>query len=117
VLIDKVANVKKYTPMGDTMPCMIDNISGGGLSLYMNSQFEVGDLFEVKFTLELESKTKAFKEVIKVVRDKSPKNKPVHGSYEYCFGGTYETIDENSRSDIVRYILKKQIELFGRGRK
>ncbi|MBN1493051.1 MAG: flagellar brake protein [Candidatus Omnitrophica bacterium] len=117
VLVDKVAGVKKYSAMGENKPCMIDNISGGGVSVFMNTQFSLGDLFEIEFTLELETRPKTFKQVIKVARDKSPKHKPVHGAYEFCYGGSYEAIEETDRNEIVRFILKKQIELFGRGRK
>jgi c-di-GMP-binding flagellar brake protein YcgR len=117
VKFERIDDEDKLTPVGDYMTCLIDNISGGGVSVYMDTRYEIGDLYEIEFTLALETRDKKFQEIIKIARDKSPRKKPVHGAHEYCYGGYFFAIDEGSRNEIIRFILKKQIELFGRGRK
>lgn len=85
------------------------NLSGGGICLLLDDEFEAGDLIECEMTFD---RIKNIKFCGKVVRfDESDRE----GRYKYKAGVAYIEIDENDRETVVRYIFQEQRKLLRKG--
>jgi c-di-GMP-binding flagellar brake protein YcgR len=85
------------------------NLSGGGICLLLDDEFEAGDLLECEMTFD---RTQNIRFCGKVVRfDESDRE----GRYKYKAGLAYIEIDENDRETVVRYIFQEQRKLLRKG--
>lgn len=104
-------------PQEKWMPCFIDDISGGGMSIYMDTYMPLNSFIQVEFAISLRNEPDVYCELIKIVRSKLVRNQEGSGGYAYCYGGFFFSIGDEARNDIIRYILKRQIQIFGTKKK
>jgi len=86
------------------------NISGGGICVLLNEEFEVNQFLECRLSLEND------KEIIfvgRILRCNKMDNYTEYFRYEA--GMVYEIIDDTDKEEIIRFIYKKQRELRNRG--
>lgn len=82
-------------------PCIIKDISGGGLLFYCNERLEVKE----KITIDFEMNSSILRCRGEIVRIE-----PSDHGFEY--GLSFIDIDEKTREKIIRFVYKRQIELY-----
>ncbi|HHX02179.1 MAG TPA: hypothetical protein GX739_05870 [Firmicutes bacterium] len=84
-----------------TNPCVIKDISGGGLLCSIQEELELGSRIDIDIPIE-KSLLRLQCKVLRATRTER--------GYEY--GCIFEDIDEPTRLQIIQYVYKRQIELY-----
>ncbi len=98
-------NVLLDAKFNGTIPCIIKDISGGGLLVSCNEKLENLEKLFIDFALN----DLVLRCDVKVVRIK-----PVDNGFEY--GLAFIELDDNTREEIIRFVYKRQIEQYKRQR-
>lgn len=86
-----------------------NNLSGGGINLFMEEKLEVGSILQCEIVTEQSKKIKFFGKILRY--DESG----IEGKFKYQAGIAYIQIDNNDREAVVQYIFREQQKLRKRG--
>ncbi len=87
-------------------PCIIKDISGGGLLFYCSEKLEVKE----RITIDFEMNSLVLRCEGEIVRVK-----PSDNGFEY--GLSFINLDEKIREDIIRFVYERQIELYRKAKR
>jgi c-di-GMP-binding flagellar brake protein YcgR len=108
---EDVDGKRKFTAKGKAIECYFDDISGGGLAFHTSKELVDESYILFEFALDTEDKkTKTFREIIKIIRTKKINPLDRKGDFEYTYGSSFVTLTEEKQSDIIKYIIWRQIE-------
>jgi c-di-GMP-binding flagellar brake protein YcgR len=111
VEVEESDGKRRFRTKGPAQECFFDDISGGGLSFHSAEEL-VDDsyvLFEFELPIDGKKETK-FREIVKIIRTKkiNPLNRK--GDFEYTYGSSFVTLDEEKQISIIKFIMHRQIE-------
>ncbi len=102
---------KVFKVVGKKKPCMLHDISGGGLAFHANEELEDASYVEVEFYLPKDKKSKIiFKEILNVLRPKSLPTVEKKDNFEHTYASIFYDIKDNKQAALIKYIMQKQIE-------
>ncbi|MBU1864096.1 MAG: flagellar brake domain-containing protein [Candidatus Omnitrophica bacterium] len=101
---------KTFITHDKPIACVIDDISGGGISFHTLEVLAEGSFIEIEFNLPDEEADQHITEIVTLVRTKRVKALKQKGDFEYTYGGHFTLLDENTRGKIIRFIIRKQIQ-------
>jgi len=111
VEFEDVDGKRKFKPKGKAIGCYFDDLSGGGIAFHTSEELVDESYVLFEFAIDAEDKTeKSFREIIKIIRTKKINPLDRKGDFEYTYGSSFVTLTEEKQSDIIKFIIWRQIE-------
>lgn len=111
VRVEQEGNKRRYIPYGKKLSCCLADISGGGICFNVEEELEESSYIQVELTLPNEEGGEEVKHLVHVLQMKRKKEIPHTKHFEYTYGGRFVLIKEEERQKIIRFTIRRQIEL------